>query len=1108
MHAAVCAPVVCCVCADATAPKKFETDEGVTVMRTFEEQGAGRNMTSVPPTPSTHAVLSGSADASEDCVWRDFEVGADGPPRPHQVECVNRVCSALEADCAAPTPSNYLIQHAAGSGKSLTIAALACALTRLVDRRGNRFRLVVIISDRKTLDDQLGGVLETYFRRLGLCHQLERAESCQHLRGLLADDGGKVRHKSHGRRQCRVIVTTFQKARGQDSGGGGADSRSVHEGDEGEEGDHVDETSTAEGTMDDGAAAAIGTATTANAAVDHRGACSRSRIALLADEAHRSHGHGTTAALHELLSGRTGQQRHVAYVSFTATPSEVALRLFGVTDHTTGSRQPFHCFPLLQAIASGFCVDVLGRYTTAKPAVQISDAKGRPKSLDDVLSASTSKRASARQLQRAAAARGAVVEAKAAGALRFVLSSLAGALAAGMEDPKAMMVVRSRQHCADYREAILRLVDAGDGADEACGAVAASQLRVYVAFSGSLSGGAVTEASLNGSSDVVGAFRAPGPALLIVCSKLETGFDEPRITAMVIDRTLRGAHAVQVLGRANRVCARKPPVQVLDFANSAADIAAAFRGFLGATRRSMDDGERRLGRGRELAYISRRLLEMIADRSVASVAATAISTDSAAPLSADLEEYLKGCDALGEEVVELPCGYASRLLDELRAAAASSPSEASRRGAAATAAAAAPDAAAAAGRGGHPSDQDVGASGGVADGGTLSGGYTLKVGGVTETFSGCIPLEEAGASSSAPLVVAPRTRPVTSVGDLHLAGEAGADVRLQTAVETATALAERAVRAMIAAPPTPGATGGAAAMSTDELRAADQRLKQVVRGGAAPGEAQSLLLQLLHRPPPTVQALKQTKAGMTLKAIAKASALAGPVAIGALAAALLGKWKAAVDAEERRMARAAALKLGGVSAKEPEESGATSKAGNPAGAVDHISELDPVRQTAACHIAEALKAGDATSADGELAARIEAALFDSHGRETGKMYRSRARALCSSLRSVRGGVLRKRLRDGELSASSFCKLDANDLGEALLTEVERRERKRRKELEQRAIESLKIDNQGVTSDAYKCESCGGRRCTQYQTQSMGAVHLTAVPDMILSCLDCNHSWTI
>ena len=241
----------------------------------------------------------------------------------------------------------------------------------------------------------------------------------------------------------------------------------------------------------------------------------------------------------------------------------------------------------------------------------------------------------------------------------------------------------------------------------------AGRLAVLVAFSGTLSEG--TESALNGGAEVLTQFRRRGPALLIVCAKLETGFDEPRIAAMVIDRTLRGAHAVQVLGRANRVAPHKPPVRVLDFANSAADIAAAYATFLGASSSAILEHERRSHLGRELAHISQRLLEIIADRSVRAVADDAATRDQLESVAASVEEYVRSCEALGEEAVELPFGFATRLLGELRA----------RESAAALARA---DAAAA-------STTPVG--GGDGDG-ALEGGYRMRVGGLATTFSGRI----------------------------------------------------------------------------------------------------------------------------------------------------------------------------------------------------------------------------------------------------------------------------------------------------------------------------------------------------------------------------------
>ena len=121
-------------------------------------------------------------------------LGAGVAARPHQLGAVRKVCAALHADCHLPRPSNYLVQHAAGSGKSLTIAALADALTRLEDERSNRFGCIVVISDRKVLDDQLSHVVSGYLERVrcdgdGEAPQVIRAESCSHLQQMLGDSG-------------------------------------------------------------------------------------------------------------------------------------------------------------------------------------------------------------------------------------------------------------------------------------------------------------------------------------------------------------------------------------------------------------------------------------------------------------------------------------------------------------------------------------------------------------------------------------------------------------------------------------------------------------------------------------------------------------------------------------------------------------------------------------------------------------------------------------------------------------------------------------------------------------------------------------------------------
>ena len=1077
--------------------------------------------------PSVQEVPDTACATDEACpsAFDISDLFATAAPRPQQADCVRSVCKALQADCTKETPSNYLIQHATGSGKSLTIAALAHSLTKLKDSHGNRFWLVIVVADRKALESQLHGTVQEFFAAHGSSALLDRAESSLHLRQLLSNDGG-----AEG---CRVVVTTFQKAldrtgRGDGTGIGRSNEDADDHGDADDDALFEEESDVETAELQPAADAAVdGNATTSVAGSG--GACMQPRVAILADEAHRSHGRGTTAALHALLCGQSGQPRHISYVSFTATPSEIALRLFGVTNHVTGVREPFHCFSMRQALAAGHCVDVLARYTTARPSVSIRDTHGRPKELEHVISASHRQGASARARQRAAAAEEALFTSKARGTLDFVCDALAEAKRSGMADPKAMMVVRSRQHCADYRRALLRLIDEqtptsaeeeeddDDDPEGGCTAEAVrGRLTILVAFSGTLSSdrGQVTERTLNGG-EVLSLFGARGPALLIVCSKLETGFDEPRVCAMVIDRVLRGAHAVQVLGRANRAAPRKPPVRVLDFANGSGDIASAFRGFLGASNSPVSAGERRVHLGRELAHISATLLRMIADRSVRAVVSEAISSDRHESLAASVEEYVQGCEALGEELVNLPYGFATRLLVELKAAAADAPQpRAASRGSFLEV-------------GAGPEGFDGGD--GRGDNGPTIGGYDVRAGSLATTFSGRIRVDGMAEDTTGT-----RTRPLSQAVDLNLNGDSGARLPLSEAVATANSLAERAVQAMLATPfASTEAQHSVAAMkpwSVSELSQLEEKFRGLTSGRAvtiADGEA--LLLRAYHRIAPSVQALRATKAGASLKALSKSHSHA---TITSLAAALMNKWKAAAEAESKRIARAAALHLPPTvdPASEPDVGGGggagaaggggghAAKGSSATAGDDSISQsIDPMRQTAACQLAEALRAGQSESgsaegergsADGVLAAAIERALFSASGGGTGKAYRSRARLLCSSLRSSRSGALRKRLRDGELSADVLCGMGEKELAEALLSEEQKEAREAKRQREARAIETLRIDNMGEASEEYTCRECKSRRCQLFHTNSMGAVHLTAVPDMIVQCLDCGHRFTL
>eukprot|EP00966_Prymnesium_polylepis_P319253 7373784-Prymnesium_polylepis.1 len=161
---------------------------------------------------------------------RWFLAGCGSAARPQQLDAVAATCDALAADCAAPKPSNYLIQHATGSGKTLTIAALAHALSRLTDAHHNGFGMVLIVSDRVVLDEQLSSAVVSFFERLGEGSRVERVESCAHLRELL----GRPTAGGRAASRTRVVVTTFQKASAR-SGAAGSSAADEDE-DEDEEG--------------------------------------------------------------------------------------------------------------------------------------------------------------------------------------------------------------------------------------------------------------------------------------------------------------------------------------------------------------------------------------------------------------------------------------------------------------------------------------------------------------------------------------------------------------------------------------------------------------------------------------------------------------------------------------------------------------------------------------------------------------------------------------------------------------------------------------------------------------------------------------------------------
>lgn len=206
------------------------------------------------------------------------------------------------------------------------------------------------------------------------------------------------------------------------------------------------------------------------------------------------------------------------------------------------------------------------------------------------------------------------------------------------------------------------------------------------------------------------------------------------------------------------------------------------------------------------------------------------------------------------------------------------------------------------------------------------------------------------------------------------------------------------------------------------------------------------------------------------------------ISLSTLAVRVFDTWRAAACDAERRNKRASALQL-------------------------NASSKDPKRLTAICVLGEALKECDhniTTEDAAMLAKQLEESVLALTG-ATGKEYKSKCRSTAALLRHPRAGSVRKRLRDGDLSATEFLQLDAT---EVTLTDEQKRQRLEKRMREARAIDSLRADAQGEASDAYRCPECSSTRCNLFSTNSMGAVHLTAVPDMIVQCLACFHRFTI
>jgi type I restriction enzyme R subunit len=472
-------------------------------------------------------------------------------PRYHQLDAVRKIVHATRGEGSG---WNYLIQHSAGSGKTNSISWLSHRLASLHDVQDRKvFDCVVVITDRRVLDQQLQDAIYQIEHAQGVVKAIDQ-DSRQLAAALI--DGTKI------------VITTLQKFPFVLRGllhAAGADTQ---------------ETATAEEKAQ---------------AKAWETEIAKRRYAVIVDEAHSSQtgetarelkailGSGVTEdpegetdwedRLNQIMASR-GKQPNLSFFAFTATPKGKTLELFG-RKGDNGTPEAFHLYSMRQAIEEGFILDVLTNYSTYTTYYKLLKAAEDDPDLP--------KKKGARALAKFMSLHPHNIEQKTEVIVehfrRSVMQRLGGRA-------KAMVVTASRLHAVRYKLAFERYLAENGYKD----------VRPLVAFSGTVrdpdTGVEYTEPGMN--TDVVTGKRISEGALparfdssdyqiLLVANKYQTGFDQPRLCAMYVDKRLDGVQAVQTLSRLNRMIPGKDAPFVLDFVNDAENIYRAFKPYYDKT---------------------------------------------------------------------------------------------------------------------------------------------------------------------------------------------------------------------------------------------------------------------------------------------------------------------------------------------------------------------------------------------------------------------------------------------------------------------------------------------------------------------------------------------
>ncbi|PKP12066.1 MAG: restriction endonuclease subunit R [Bacteroidetes bacterium HGW-Bacteroidetes-4] len=468
-------------------------------------------------------------------------------PRYHQLDSVKKLITASREE---RTGYNYLIQHSAGSGKTNSISWLSHRLASLHTETNDKvFDCVVVITDRKVLDRQLQDAIYQIEHAQGVVKAIDQ-DSKQLAEALV--DGTKI------------VITTLQKFPFVLRGllhVAGADNL-----------DKPDEESVKQ-------------------AEDWKEQISKRNYAIIVDEAHSSQTGETARELKEILGTGSdngsdegesdwedrlnqvmesrGTQKNISFFAFTATPKGKTLQLFGRND------EPFHVYSMRQAVQEGFILNVLENYTTYDTFYKLVKSVEEDPELP--------KKKATKALGKFMSLHPVNIEQR----TEIMVEHFRNLVKKRINGKaKAMLVTSSRLHAVKYMLAFERYIEKKKYTD----------IRPLVAFSGKVldpdTGIEYTEPNMNtdvvtgkpiSESQLPEKFDTPDFQILLVANKYQTGFDQPLLHTMYVDKRLDGVQAVQTLSRLNRISPGKETPFVLDFVNSAEDIYLAFKPYYDQT---------------------------------------------------------------------------------------------------------------------------------------------------------------------------------------------------------------------------------------------------------------------------------------------------------------------------------------------------------------------------------------------------------------------------------------------------------------------------------------------------------------------------------------------